>query len=118
MNPRHVVSLPLAQRLKDAGFPQDCEFAWFEQEGHHGIAATNNLHMVANGSEHLCAAPLLSEIMEQMPGRTALCGVDGHGDPDYAWTVGRGVDDDEDCRSADTGPDTAALLWLALKGEK
>lgn len=113
MNPRHVVSPVLALRLKDAGFPQDCEFSWYV-DSHAGRS-------VCLPSEHgdkyqlfykWCSAPLLSEIMEQMPG----VWIDHEESEPMKW---RAIEPESALyKDADTGPDAAALLYLALKEGK
>lgn len=102
---RHVCSLELSRRLAEAGFPQECVFAWWEQEGH-TCPGEYALARIARGAEYLCAAPLLSEIIEQMPGGCEAY----YSDDPSGWTVGS--------RVADSGQDAAAAWWLALRGEK
>lgn len=115
---RHVVSLELSQRLKDAGFPQECYLSWCEQEGHRGVWAYSLLDM-ARPAERICAAPLLSEVMEQIA--RDLCtlvesSVMPHGDQHSEWGSRAPFRDGREF--AATGPDAAARLWLALKEGK
>ena len=117
---RHVCSLEMSRRLAAAGFPQECAFAWWEQEGH-TYPGESDLTRIARGAEHLCAAPMLSEIMEQMPPGTearAWRMLDGP----LAWSALARFDSPgtivEVHRGGPTGPDAAGALWLALRGEK
>lgn len=111
---RHVVSFDLSQRLKAAGFPQECYFAWWQMEdGSLRVWNPTDHSDYETGRETLvCAAPLLSEVMEQMSQDepVAYCGPEG-------WSVAReggGLPPEYGL----TGPDAAALLWLALKEGK
>lgn len=106
MNPRHVASLELSQRLKAAGFPQDCQCSWVDRDS--GIYRAVPTFEASEWGNVVCAAPLLSEIMEAMPGVTRVIGLS----PSGWWgehSTSVGVID------GPTGPDAAALLYLALK---
>lgn len=64
---KYVVSLELARKLKDAGFPQETEFYWIE--------TTQGWRVIRNPPEFIkekmvpdiIAAPLASEIGERLP---------------------------------------------------
>ncbi len=66
MNPNHVVSLELAKKLKEVGYPQKGEFWWIEFK-------TNKYDLYdghtspARWSGGRCVAPLASELMERLP---------------------------------------------------
>lgn len=108
---RHVVSLELARRLKDAGFQQDTEFCWAEAECD-GDPLTEcwPTRLLPRERLLLCAAPLLSEVMEAPPQMCVQCLSSRHG-----WLAWEAVPANMKLGDADTGPDAAALLWLALK---
>lgn len=114
---RHVCSLELSRRLAEAGFPQECVFGWFQTRGGKWSVG----YFCGNRVKDVIAAPLLSEIMEQMPPGTearAWRMLDGP----LAWSALARFDSPgtivEVQRGAPTGPDAAATLWLALRGER
>lgn len=59
---KHVASFELSKKLKELGFQQDCAFYWCKSPKDFSdkpIVCTGNI-----SSNYICAAPLLTEIME------------------------------------------------------
>ena len=106
---RHVCSLALSRKLAEAGFPQECIMAWYAGHDSEDYATLN----AGPHADLICAAPLLSEIMEQMPAASVSAWYWPKEESAERWSVMPGPS----CK-ATTGPDAAALLWLALRGEK
>ena len=111
MTERHVCSLALSRRLAEAGFPQECVFAWYSApSGDVVLPVEYATRGQITRITRRFAAPLLSEIMEQSSPNIFSA---GHGP--FGWTAEHVVDGGAICVAA-TGPDAAALLWLALRG--
>ena len=107
---RHVCSLALSRKLAEAGFQQECVMAWYAANDMEHYATLN-----AGPHESLvCAAPLLSEIMEQMPGMRVQ--VEYTAEAGMWWNAAFG--NRGESRTGRSGQDAAGALWLALRGEK
>lgn len=118
-----VVSLELAQALKEAGWPQEnSEFYWVD--GPHGIPVRRSWHirwapnegsflnsLLESGSA--VAAPTAGEFAETLKPFTLFRDNDG-------WRLEKRTND-ENCRmairktaSAERGSDTCAIMWLSI----
>ena len=110
---RHVCSLEMSRRLAEAGFPQECVFAWWEYPGAVGVWVPT-LRSRIGRIDTAPAAPMLSEIMEQMPGMRVQ--VEYTSEAGTWWNAAFGTRGES--RTGRSGPDAAGALWLALRGEK
>ena len=114
---RHVCSLALSRKLAEAGFPQECIMAWYAGHDSEDYATLN----AGPHADLICAAPMLSEIMEQMPPGTEACAwrmLDGP----LVWSAlarfySPGTVEELHI-GGPTGEEAAGALWLALRGEK
>jgi hypothetical protein len=59
MNANHVVSLELAKKLKEAGYPQEGEFWWWKNTDGY-VVGNNNIGAI-------CSAPMVGELIELLP---------------------------------------------------
>jgi hypothetical protein len=112
-----TVSLELAKELKEAGYPQDTYFQWFEDGSLVHTESRNPLRCIA--------APIADEILDLLPAYTAL--------PFflYIWKDDKGLYRIVYCSSADlvsggkqpnypvekqkSLAEAAGLMWLYLK---
>lgn len=80
---KHVVSLELAKRLKEAGYPQESEFVWIFRESmyadrHYEVNRKNEWQLIPRIKEptdtcgEQVAAPLATELLEQLPITTKI----------------------------------------------
>ena len=101
----HVPTLSTCQRLKAAGFPQNTWVSWSLEGELAGTGFFKSFNVQVD-----CAAPLLTELLEQLPNQTQL----------YKGKTGlifRRIGDStrrDPCES-DNPAEAAALLWLELK---
>lgn len=123
----HVPSLETCQRLKTAGFPQETEHSW--RKSHVSQDTYIDDAVDFEDRYQLCAAPLLTEILEQLPldyennqqkwGLLRLRATET-GTGERWMTVGyEHVTSSQSLLLAaqDANPaEAAALLWLELKG--
>ena len=63
----HVPTLETCQKLKEAGFPQETEFRWYESQNSDLQVTNDSLNNGEAGA--VCAAPILTEILGQLPSR-------------------------------------------------
>lgn len=122
---RFVVSKDLAQKLKDAGYPQKTEFYWHKHWSNK--IWTLEAKSLTDCGESL-ATPLSDELLEQIPkeiaGKRYLHYSTGwkRGEPSVLWSYRTNdpyISAEEmgeflDC-SADTSANSLALLWLWCK---
>jgi len=119
---KHVPTLETSQKLKEAGFPQETFTSWV----HHisvssrgidwGIVPTNIPLPFENDSliDGYCAAPLLTEILEQLPKTTAIMHASKVHD-DEPWEAYFVSGSRKALRLYAINPaEAAALLWLEL----
>lgn len=66
----HVVSLELAKQLKEKGYPQlfiTSKFWWYGFDGKNEQALFTEPTNYKGEYERICAAPLLTELLENLP---------------------------------------------------
>jgi hypothetical protein len=102
----HVVSLPLAQRMKAAGFVQETCCMW----SHRSATGWDIVQHKGDCATEWCAAPLASEVMEKM-GDTCVLERFGEDGSYQAVDYHRNL---TEVGYAQTAADALALLWLAL----
>ena len=119
---KHHVSLDTAQRLKAAGFPQENLYSWWKDDDNGEIIWIETDDDDSEwGYELLCAAPILTEVLERLPvkhGGDKLTIIKQHilkGGPE-SYSVGYGSIRPFAIRIGNPNPtEAAALLWLKLK---
>jgi hypothetical protein len=105
---QHTPILATSQKLKAAGFSQKTYFLWMIWNEPRLITTEESKTYAMDKFEH-CAAPILTEILEQLPSPYEI--TDSH--PEYGKYLAR-------CFSlhigmgGDTPVEAAALLWLKL----
>jgi hypothetical protein len=113
----HVPTLETCKKLKEAGFPQETQYGHFLD----GYISTELIEGEwGTGEQRLCAAPILTEILEQLPDGSTII----RGDHESYWS---------DTLSEITSPryfyrhaldaranpaEAAALLWLELHDQE
>ena len=73
----YVVSLELAKRLKEAGYPQDGEYWYYREHGGEGEVLFHNEIAAEMGhgflpDSKIAAAPLATELLERLPQRIGI----------------------------------------------
>lgn len=126
----HIPELETCQKLKEAGFPQDTLFSrWSNITLHNGNPDFADLVNLSEGGgwdwdyELVCAAPILTELLEQLPRSIEVDGVWGYylriepimGTSQWRFNYSH-MKPIETIH--DNPAEAAALLWLALKSEK
>lgn len=108
---KHTVSLELSKLLKEKGFPQQTLLIWSEAEYGEPFVLLRSLS-VDKPEFIICSAPLLSEVLEQLPiDKTSLNNYAGVWDCEFCHN-------NELLYTSDNNPcDAAAKLWLQLKEE-
>ena len=106
----HVPALETCQRLKAAGFPQETEHSWRKSHVSDDTYVDDSVEFP--DPHQLCAAPLLTEILEQLPQKTDRGSVltVQYSDLFKKWPVIHGA-----LNGMHESPaEAAALLWLEL----
>jgi hypothetical protein len=70
----HVPTGATCKRLKEAGFPQNAYLSWYVSDPDHSYVLSpyeyREVTYYRDDVEWLCAAPILTEILEQLPEAT------------------------------------------------
>jgi hypothetical protein len=102
---RNVTSLETAQKLKEAGFPQESAYEWAQHNAWHLY--------IAHPRHAYIAAPTAQELADELP-YTVTIWKQGP-NPDSFWGCKNGPrDSDEDMFGAPTIAEALAALWLAI----
>lgn len=105
MNERYVVSLPMAKRLKEVGFPQDTVFVGvLHHENRWELITSEDFHAHWHGGWETISAPLISEILDNLTNKDILDNCNDN----KAMTQGEFMD-------LFRSPDRLGEIWLEVR---
>lgn len=124
----HVPTIETCQKMKEAGFPQDTEHSYFLSRHDDAvfIADSDEFAGLERVPDIVCAAPLLTEVLGQLPKHLELKGdkyelvANFHDDYSHFgfWFDTRDWGTEFGPSVEHTNPaEAAALLYLSLKGD-
>lgn len=117
----HVVSLDIAKQLKEAGYDQQVLFHWEIVDGEKPtiVESTERSHRVNGKTAFYYAAPLASELGEQLPtgvgSRKNLNGYSCYFNPEYMPKEKQRYKDNPPPTRDENETNARAKMWLYLK---
>lgn len=112
----HVPTLETCQKMKEAGFPQgrgDVGAYWWMNVRNGSVYLSTYAEDLNYDANMLCAAPILTEILEQLPDWCDGC---FYTNKDGNRVYFTGVESEARNITHTNPAEAAALLWLELNG--
>jgi hypothetical protein len=119
---KHVCSLEMSKKLKEAGFRQDTMF--YHGIGREGKNIFRGPSMEGFGATKICAAPLATELLEELPESVSKDKDGDIDDMDYflrvqsnsrGWNVAYVTYGDAFSETANNLCDALAAMWLKTR---